>query len=111
MDKLNKYRQIIKTILARHSEQMPSIGQINTTPVFDERNDNYMVVDMGWDPTGRVHAVVLHLHLQNEKVWVEVDETETGITQELLDAGIPKEDIVLGFYRPERRKLTEFAVA
>ena len=111
MDKLTKYRNIIKNVLSRHAEQTPSIGQITTTPVFDEHNDNYMVVDMGWDPTGRVHAVVLHLHLLNGKVWVEVDETENGITPELLDAGIPKEDTVLGFYRPERRKLMEFAVA
>jgi hypothetical protein len=66
---------------------------------------------MGWDRTGRVHAVVLHLHIQNGKIWVEVDATENGVTQELLDAGIPKEDIVLGFYRLERRKLTEFAAA
>lgn len=111
MDKLIHYRNIIKTVLSRHATQTPSIGQIKTTPVFDEHNDNFMVVDMGWDPTGRVHAVVLHLHLLNEKVWVEVDETENGIAQELLDAGIPKQDIVLGFFRPERRKLTEFAVA
>lgn len=111
MDKLNKYRQIIKTVLARHAAQPPSIGQVATVPIFDDQSDNYMVVDMGWNPTGRVHAVVLHLHLQREKVWVEVDGTETGITQELLDGGIPKEDIVLGFYRPERRKLTEFAIA
>lgn len=33
------------------------------------------------------------------------------ITQELLEAGVVKEDIVLGFYRPERRALTEFSVA
>lgn len=111
MDKLTNYRNTIKAVLSRHAEQTPSIGQITTTPVFDDQNDNYMVVDLGWDPTGRVHAVILHLHLLNEKVWVEVDETETGIAQELLDAGIPKQDIVLGFFRPERRKLTEFAVA
>ena len=111
MDKLTDYRNIIRSILSRHAEQTPSVGQITTTPVFDERSDNYMVVDMGWDPTGRVHAVILHLHLLNGKVWVEVDETENGVTQELLDAGIPKEDVVLGFYRPERRKLTEFAAA
>lgn len=111
MDKLTDYRNIIKSALSRHASQKPSIGQIITTPVFDEHNDNYMVVDMGWDPTGRVHSVILHLHLLNEKVWIEVDETEGGIAQELLDAGIPKQDVVLGFYRPERRKLTEFAVA
>jgi len=36
---------------------------------------------------------------------------EEGITQELLAVGIPKQAIVLAFYRPERCTLTEFAVA
>ncbi len=111
MDKVSNYRGIIEQILAQHAEQTPSHGQIETIPVFDERNDNYMVVDVGWDRTGRVHAVILHLHLQQGKVWIELDGTEEGIAQELLDAGIPKQDIVLAFYRPERRKLTEFAAA
>jgi hypothetical protein len=28
----------------------------------------------------------------------------------LKEKGVPKEDIVLAFYSPEKRKLTEFAV-
>jgi hypothetical protein len=100
----------VKQILSQHAEYVPSHGQIEAIPVFDERNDQYLLIDVGWDHTGRMHAVVLHLRLRNNKVWVERDGTETGITQELLDAGVPKEDIVLGFYRPERRAITEFAV-
>jgi hypothetical protein len=111
MDKLNNYRNIIKRLVSRHAAQKPSIGDIKAVPIFDEHRDNYLVVDMGWDCMGRVHSVALHLHIQNEKIWIEVDGTENGVTQELLDAGIPKEDIVLGFYRLERRKLTEFAAA
>lgn len=111
MDKLNKYRKIIRELLTQYAEQPPSLGQVQTTALFDEQHDNYMVLDMGWDRTGRVHAVILHLQLRNGKIWIEVDGTETGIAQELLDAGVPKQDIVLAFYRPERRKLTEFAVA
>lgn len=111
MDKLNTYRHLIKQLLKRHAEHPPSVGQIETLAVFDEESDNYMVVDSGWDSTGRVHAVILHLKLQNGKVWVEVDGTEDGIALELLEVGIPKQDIVLGFYRQERRELTEFAVA
>ncbi len=111
MDKLATYRSVIKQILKRHAELTPSIGQVQTVPIFDEASDNYMVVDLGWDRTGRVHAVVLHLQLQKDKVWIEVDGTENGVAQELLEAGIPKADIVLGFYRPERRRLTEFATA
>ncbi|MGL5062528.1 MAG: element excision factor XisI family protein [Microcoleus sp.] len=29
----------------------------------------------------------------------------------MLDLGVDKQDIVLGFYRPEKRVLTEFASA
>lgn len=80
-------------------------------PICDTVYDNYLLMDIGWDKTGRVHAVVFHLRIRNGKIWVEWDGIEDGISQELLDAGIPKEDIVLAFYRPERRSLTEFAIA
>ena len=40
-----------------------------------------------------------------------MDGTEEGIALELVELGIPREDIVLGFYRPERREITEFAIA
>lgn len=39
------------------------------------------------------------------------DETEYGVTNELLEAGIPKSDIVLVIYEPEVRPHTGFAVA
>jgi len=111
MDQLTRYRSIVKRIMAEHAEQVPSHGKIETLPLFDEAHDQYAVLDLGWDRTGRVHAVVLHIRLQNGKVWIEQDGTEEGVAEELLAVGIPKEDIVLGFYRPERRAITEFAVA
>lgn len=39
------------------------------------------------------------------------DGTEDGIANELVQAGIPKEDIVLGFHEPDVRPYTGFAVA
>ena len=111
MDKLKQYRQVIQTVIKRHAEYTPSHGEIKTLPLCDTINDNYLLMDLGWDRTGRVHAVVFHLRICNSKIWVEWDGTEEGVTQELLDLGVPKEDIVLGFYRPEHRKLTGFAVA
>lgn len=111
MDKVGLYRTIVKRILSAHAEQAPSHGQIETVPLFDERSNNYAVLDVGWDRMGRVHAVVLHLRLQDGKVWIEQDSTEEGVAEELVAAGVPKEEIVLGFYRPERRAITEFAIA
>ncbi|MEM7032901.1 MAG: element excision factor XisI family protein, partial [Chloroflexota bacterium] len=55
-------------------------------------------------------SVSLHLRIKQDKIWIERDNTDVGIAESLLEAGVAKEDIVLGFYRPERRKITEFAV-
>ena len=111
MDKRSNYRRIVKHVLSQHAEYIPSHGQIETIPVFDEHHDQYLLVDVGWDRMGRLHAAALHVRIRDNKVWIEKDGTETGIAQELLDAGVPKEDIVLAFYRPERRAMTEFAIA
>jgi hypothetical protein len=45
------------------------------------------------------------------RVWIQLDNTEDGIAEELISAGIPKQDIVLGFHEPEIRPYTGFAVA
>ncbi len=50
------------------------------------------------------------LRMWDGKIWIEWDGIEEGVTQELVELGVPKEDIVLGFYRPQRRRMTEFAV-
>ena len=111
MDQLAKYRTLIKQILLRHAEYAPTLGEVESLPVFNEQNDHYFLVDFGWNRTGRVHLVILHLQIKNGKVWIERDGTEDGIAYDLMEAGIPQEDIVLAFYRPERRAITEFAVA
>jgi hypothetical protein len=42
---------------------------------------------------------------------VQRDGTEDGVTDELVQAGIPKEEIVLDFHEPSVRPYTGFAVA
>ena len=42
---------------------------------------------------------------------MEEDSTDLVIVDDLLAAGIPEMDIILGFYHPSKRALTEFAIA
>jgi hypothetical protein len=69
------------------------------------------LIDTGWDQTGRVHAVVIHVRIFEGKVYIESDGTERGITETLLNLGVTKEDIILGFIRPEYRQFTDFSLA
>ena len=112
MEKLENYRALIKRILQHHALHKSSNKQIETLVICDEATDNYLLMDIGWHPNGRrLHSVPIHVRLCNGKFWIEWDGTEHGVAQELLDAGVPKEDIVLAFYHPKRREITEFAIA
>ena len=109
MDGLTVYRKIVRQVLSKHAELAPSHGQIESIPIFDERTDQYLLIDFGWDRTGRAYTVIVHVRLKNGKIWIERDGMEDGLADELVQAGVPREDIVLAFYRPERRQITEFA--
>lgn len=110
MDQLNTYRTIIKDVLTRYYNldlEQPSSG-IEPILAFDEVRDHYFWAQVGWNQTGRT---TVYLRIKDGKVWVEEDLTEDGVTQDLLAAGIPKHDIVLGFQHSRERALTEFSVA
>jgi len=52
----------------------------------------------------------MHLDVRNDKVWILHNTTEHELTDELMEAGVPKTDIVLGFCPKELRSYTDFAV-
>jgi len=109
MEKLTQYRQIVQQVIDDYACYKPSYGNIELSAVSDR--DHYCLVSFGWNGDRRVHSTILHLRIFNGKIWIERDETEEGVTQDLLNLGIPQADIVLAFYHPEDRKLTEFAIA
>lgn len=111
MDKLNKYRQLIQKLLQEYANKLgnTTIQNVELHTVFDEKNDRYIVYRTGWWNMQRIHSAILYLRIFGDKIWIEEDGTEEGIATELLIAGVPNEDIVLGFRHPELRPLTEFA--
>lgn len=57
-----------------------------------------------------IHGSVLHIDIRDGKVWIQYDGMEDSIAEELVEAGIPHEHIVLAFKPPEIRPYTDFAV-
>ncbi|NES80691.1 MAG: XisI protein [Moorea sp. SIO2B7] len=113
MDKFTQYRELIKKILTEYYEIAQKSPDFNpeTCLIFDENHEHYLWMSVDWVNQKRINNTHVHIRLKNEKIYIEEDWTEEGIANELLREGIPKEDIVLAFYDPETRKLTEFAVA
>ena len=109
MDILEQYRQIIQSILTEYAAIPIANGEIDCYTVFDTQQDHYQVVNIGWDGDRRVYGCVLHLDIINGKIWVQHNMTEMRIAQELVNRGVAKDQIVLGFQDPNMRQYTEYA--
>lgn len=108
-----QYPIIMHNILHRLGEwyaHSPQAG-IETEIVADDRNGNYMLLDIGWTDEERVKRQFVYVRLKDGKFWIEEDWTEEGIVSYLQQASVPNEDIVLAFNPPDLRQYTEFAVA
>ncbi|MFO0970527.1 MAG: XisI protein [Gemmataceae bacterium] len=111
MDTLSTFRDIIEQVLQPFADIRYAYGDIKNEVVLNRVRDRYLVISQGWDGKKRVHSPLLHIDIIGEKVWIQWDGTEEGIAPQLMAAGIPKDKIVLGFYAPEVRPFTDFAVA
>ncbi len=111
MDRVARYREIVRRILEEYAQYKPSHGQIDTELIVDRDKDHYELMHVGWDGPRRVHGSVIHIDIIGGKVWIQYDGTSHPVAEELLAAGIPREDIVLGFHPASVRPLTDFAVS
>jgi hypothetical protein len=111
MEKLIKYRQIIRDVLISYTEIPYSHGELTCNPIFDESRDSFLLVTFGWDRKKRVHDSLIHVDIINDKIWIHCDDTEDGVATELVAAGIPASDIVLAFHPADVRSYTGYAIA
>lgn len=111
MDKLTRYRQIVRQELQGYADWLTRPDKaIRYEVVFDPTLDHFQLVYSGWEGRRRVHGSPFHLDIINGKVWIQYDGTDRPIATELERAGIPKEDIVLASTLPEDRQYTGYGV-
>ncbi len=110
MDKLIKYRSHIRTLLQRYLAHKPPHGDIEIQLIEDTEHDHYQIFSVGWDKQRRVHGCTVHLDIIKGKIWIQHNSTEDNLAEEFVRLGIPKDDIVLAFHAPSRRRYTEYAV-
>lgn len=111
MDTVENYRQIVQRVLREYTEVPYAHGEIANEVIFDRDLDRYLVMSVGWNKARRIHGCMIHIDIIGDKVWIQRDGTEYGIANELVEAGIPRGHIVLGFHPADVRPYTEFAVA
>ncbi|AUT03578.1 XisI protein [Nostoc sp. CENA543] len=101
MDTNTNYQNIVKQVMQKYARLRPSHGEIRLETVFDDVQSRYALMQVGWDRGRRVRGNLIYATIQDGKVWIEYDGIETGITQDLINQGIPEGDIVLAFLQQQ----------
>jgi len=110
MANIEVYREYVQAILKKYESYQSENDPIASQIIFDTERDHYQLVHVGWRDWRRYYGCVVHIDIQDGKIWIQHDGTEIGVANELVDLGVPKQDIVLAFHAPYKRKFTDFAI-
>ncbi len=110
MARIDDYRNYIQQVLRKYAAYKPAIGDVEIETIVDLVGDHYQLVSVGWHNLNHVYGCILHIDIKGDKIWIQHDGTEAGIANELVELGVPKEQIVLGYHPPYKRPYTGFAV-
>ena len=110
MDSLNNYRKLVKQLLTEYAEIPVFDSGIQNERIFDLENDRYMLINIGWFNEQRIHHCVIHIDIIDGHVWIQANNTDRLIAEELVSAGVPAKSIVLGLQPPDVRPYTAYGV-
>lgn len=112
MDKIKKYQDILITYLKEYAKIKPvNLPDVESMVIIDRENNHFQLLRIGWQEEQYVFTVVFHFDIKDGKIWFQRNITEREVVDELMDRGVAKEDIVLGFRPPYARPYTGFSVA
>ncbi|BAY97281.1 XisI protein [Tolypothrix tenuis PCC 7101] len=111
MDKLTFYRQCIQELLTEYSKVPPINEDIEVQRIFDTENEHYQILNVGWDKHRRIYNCVMHLDIKNGKIWIQRNQTDKLLADELVAMGVPKQDIILGLQPVYAREYTGYGIA
>jgi hypothetical protein len=112
MDKITKYQQTIIDLLNEYAQLGNSSEGLSRQVIVDKDRNHFQLVTVGWRGGKHfVYIVAFHFDIIDGKVWIQQNNTEAQIADELVERGIPKTDIVIGFQPPKVREFSGFAAA
>lgn len=116
MDKITEYKKIVRKVVESAVALSPEIEDgIENQLITDDEHGHYLYFGVGWEGGGKrwFYATFIHIDVKpNGRVWLQHDGTDLRIAERLIENGVFKGDIVIGFQPPHvRENMPDFAVA
>lgn len=112
MEKIIRYQSIICDLLQEYASIKKSLTpQVKAQSLADRENHHYQLLSVGWHNQQFVYTVALHFDIVEDKVWIQQNNTDALIADELIERGIERGDIVLGFVPEKAHSFSGYATA
>jgi hypothetical protein len=88
------YADILKKVLQEATQNQPRLQAIQLYPVCDFDSGHFLVIATGWDKQRWIDTILFHARLVDDRIIIEEDNFEEGLSSALIAAGIPAEHII-----------------
>ena len=109
--KIVKYQNAIIDLLSYYADRYNQDDNLKHYVIKDKEDNHFQLIMMGFENGIFIHSCIYHFDIIDGKVWLQVNNTDNLIANELMEKGVPRTDIVIGFHEPHLREYTGFAVA
>jgi hypothetical protein len=113
--KIEKYQTIITDLFEFYAGQRNSLpnAKLKYEVLADIKRNHFQLTRLGWHNHKFNFLVLVHFDLNQEtgKIWIQQNNTEWLVADDLIEKGIPASDIVLGFKPEYIREVSAFAVS
>jgi hypothetical protein len=111
MDKVVKYREYVQKLITDRAKPSIDTEEMEVQLLMDSVRDHYQWMNVGWDGFKRIYQCLIHLDIKDGKIWIQQNWTEDDLAAELVELGVPREDIILGLQPPFKRPYTDYGAA
>jgi predicted RNA-binding protein len=109
---IKQYRKKVRDLLQEiHGYDISNSSKgIEGQIIFDTEHDHYLLIDVGWEEKKHIYGAIIHIDIKDEKIWIQRNNTEINLADRLVEMGVVKEHIVIGFQSPFTRQFSGYAV-
>ena len=112
MDKIEKYKNIIQEEFDyQKTIKIANAPDIKRHLIVNKDRTDFLLLDIGFQGKSYSHYPVFHVAIEKGQVIIYQDNTDIALVNILMDAGIEKSDIVLGYLAKLSQKYSPYAVA
>ena len=98
MDKIEKYKKIIQEELKyQATKTLYNAPNVKRQLIINAEKTDFILLSLGWDDDNFLHTILFHYQIKDNKVWLMKNNTNVLINQIMIENGIHKNDITIGW--------------